>query len=147
MFLQETYELYDVIKYDNATTLDHTDNFWTSASNITRGDEYSTIDNLVLYSLISGDVFIELDIKTTMTSAGQLLFIATDSSSIRPLTVSECGLTQNTWGHVKLKIADNKLSVVGGSVSDVDVTGYKRFRVRASSGNQTYFKNVKIYSA
>ena len=147
MFQSETYELYDVIKYDNATTLDHTDNFWTSASNITRGDEYSTIDNLVLYSLISGDVFIELDMKTTMTSAGQLLFIATDSSSIRPLTVSECGLTQNTWGHVKLKIADNKLSVVGGSVSDVDVTGYKRFRVRASSENQTYFKNVKIYSA
>ena len=149
--LQETYGLWDTLKYDNATLSDHTDSFWASVTNITRNDTYSTIGSesstINIYSAITGDICIEFDVKTNTFSTGTVARITNGSSTVlADLTRQALNLNQNEWTHFKLTIEDNKLSVDGTSVTDVDITDYDRFNFRSNTNYSIDFKNIRIYS-
>lgn len=149
MFQSETYEVFDCVKYDNATSTDHNDGAWENSSLINRGDEYSTIGSssvIAVYSSISDDICIELDLRTDTFSTGTVIRIAQGSSTIlADLTRQVLNLNQNEWKHIKLTINNNKLTVDGTSITDVDVTGYNRFYLRSNSNYNIDFKNFKIY--
>lgn len=150
--LIETFVCYDVIKFDNATSTDHNDNVWASATNITRNDEYSTIgqsgSTVMIYSSITGDICIECDVRTNTFNKGTVIRILEDSSTIlSDLTRQVLNMNQNEWKHIKLTISDNKLTVDGTSIVDEDITGYNRFYFRSNSGYNIDFKNFKVYSA
>lgn len=140
------------MKYDNATTDDHTDSFWASVTNITRNDTYSSIGSesstVTIYSSITGDICIELDVKTNTFATGTVIRITNGSSTVlADLTRQVLDLNQNEWKHVKITIRDNKLSVDGTDVTNIDVTGYNRFYFRSNSGYSIDFKDIRIYSA
>lgn len=137
------------MKYDNATSTDHNDGAWENSSSINRGDEYSTIGSssvIAVYSSISDDICIELDLRTDTFSTGTVIRIAQGSSTIlADLTRQVLNLNQDEWKHIKLTINNNKLTVDGTSITDVDVTGYNRFYLRSNSNYNIDFKNFKIY--
>ena len=137
------------MKYDHATSTDHNDGAWENSSSINRGDEYSTIGSssvIAVYSSISDDICIELDLRTDTFSTGTVIRIVQGSSTIlADLTRQVLNLNQDEWKHIKLTISENQLSVDGTSITDVDVTGYNRFYLRSNSNYNIDFKNFKIY--
>ena len=150
MFVSETYDLWDTLKYDNATLTNHNDSFWVSATDITRNDEDSSITissgSVNIFSDISGDISIELDLKSDMPTSQNIFYIRRSSVTLSSYTLLALGMTENAWKHLKINIKNNLLSIEGTSITNVDVTGYNQFSVRARVGNITYFKNCKIYS-
>lgn len=151
-FLQETYAIGDYLKYDNATQSDHADSFWVSVTNITRNESdsiiTSTSGNIFCHSNIGANTVIELDLKSTMGSASNVLYFTNNSgNTIKSFTLSNLGMTANTWKHLKITIVDSKVTVDGTSISEEDITGYTRLSPRVSADNTTYFKNLKVYSA
>lgn len=148
MFLSETFDVYDCTKYDNATQSSHNDDMWNSVSNLNRGVEYSYFGSsspLLLYTSITGDVCIEIDVMTDAGLTEQLLSIREDSSLLRNLTLERLGMTSNTWKTVKLYIQNNILTVDGITGSEYDVTGFTRLFIRSGTNYTTYFRNLKIY--
>lgn len=117
---------------------------------MTRGDEYTIItrdgNEVLKYTAIEGDIAIEMDLMTSMSNSGQLLSIRNGSTNIQAITAANCGMTTDIWKHIKITIKDSKLSIVDGTLSDVNVTGFNRLYVRSASTYQTCFKNLKIYS-
>lgn len=121
---------------------------WNSVSNLNRGDEYSYFGSsspLLLYTSITGNICIEIDVMTDMGLTEQLLSIRTDTSSLRNLTLERLGMTSNTWKTVKLYIQNNILTVDGITGSEYDVTGFTRLVIRSGTNYTTYFRNLKIY--
>lgn len=150
MFLQETFVVYDCIKFDIGTLLEHTDSIWNNMNYITRYDEYSTIysesSEALKYTTITGDIIIELDVMSNLSSQGTFLSIRNGTTILRNVSLSNVSMTTNEWKHLKIKIEDGLLSIENSSITDVDVTGFNRLFLRASANYSTSFKNLKIYS-
>ena len=147
--LSSTYSIYDVLKYDMGTEANPNDSFWASVSNIARGEEYSSIGSssvMTAYSEISGDIIIECDLKTDTFGGGTVIRIQQDSNVLSDLTRQTLSMNQNEWTHIKMIISDNKLTVNGTDISNVDITGFNRMYLRANANYHIYFKNFKIYS-
>ena len=148
--LQETYEVWDTLKYDNGTSIDHNDSVWESVTQINRGEEYSTITDTVTstgYISITGDTIIEADVSTTMSSGGTIIVIRSQSANLKTFSVNNCGMTTNTWKHLKIIIKNNKLTIENTSIINEDITDCAYFVLRASAKYHVYFKNIRIYSA
>ena len=146
--IEETYTVYDSIKYDKATILDHTDSFWASTSTITRNNEYSSIGSSsgtqLAYTQISGNIGIELDVRTNTFNTGTVIRLTQGSSTtLADLTRQVLGLNQNEWKHIRLSIIDNTLYFEDTSI---DITGFNRFYFRSNSGYGIDFKNITVYS-
>lgn len=148
--LIETFVLYDVLNYDNGTQASYNNGAWRNPTTIVRDVEYSTVGSsdsvMALFSAINGNICIEIDVKTNTFSNGSVLRINNSSSTVlAELTRTVLGMAQNEWKHIKLTIIDNKLTVDGTSVSNVDVTGYDRFYIRSNQSYSVNFKNYKLY--
>ena len=140
----QVFDVYDCLKYDIATTSKHTDDMWNGS--ISRGSEYSTITGNTRYTTMSGDVGIELDLMSSMDGHGQLIVFRSGSTLIKALSLSDCGMTSDTWKHIKITIKDNLLTVDGTSIIDEDIEGYNRFYLRAIAEETINFKNLVIYT-
>ena len=147
--LQETFVVYDCLKYDIGTIADHNDSIWSSLNGMTREAEYTTLygTGAIARSVsINGDIIIELDVMTDMYGTGTIFRISNDGTYLSTPSVNDCGLTTNNWKHIKMRIKDNLFSIDDSSISNVDVTGFNQFSIRSAGNYHTYFKNLKIYS-
>lgn len=136
-----------ILAKDNGTIASHNDTFWDSVDNISRGNEYSTITSnsqVIKYTTITGDIIIELDVKSNLSVAGTFAQIRMGTTILKGLTLEECGMERDVWKHLKINIQSNKLSVDGTSVEDVDVTGFNRFYLRSAANYEVCFKNIKV---
>lgn len=152
IFLQETYEIWDTIKYDNGTLADHND-IWDNLNYMSRGDEYTTLyssDYTVnRYTSITDDTIIEFDVMTDMGSGGQWGSIRQDNTPLLSLTNNPLNLSADNWHHIKIVVDNGDCTVSNTENSNTitgSVSGVNRLYLRASSNYHTYFKNLRIYS-
>ena len=136
--------------YDKGTISHHNDSIWNNISNITRGNEYTSIGGITSivnrFISVSGDINIELDLMSDASINSQILQISKDSMSgtFVNFSLSHLGMSTNEWKHLKITIKDSKLSIDGiGTVYDLG--DYNRFHLRASANDNTCFKNLRVY--
>ena len=148
--MQETFVVYDCIKYDVGTIADHNDSIWNSLVGVTRDDEYTVFNYTGIvnrFVQITGDIIIELDLMSDMARGGSVSSIRdSGTTNLQVFSLANLGMTTNNWKHLIIRIEDNLLSIDDTSISGVDITGFAEFGIRASANYHTYFKNLKIYS-
>lgn len=165
--LQETFVVWDTIKYDNATTSDHTD-IWTKGNGsdnakLERKTEYTEFSEIVtgtdciLYTQITHECTIEFDIQIVSTdysrqwgALGQSANANTRSSLFIPLSKRD-----GDWHHVTIvftngtgtfQIDNETPTILNVNNYDSSMNMYFRFL----TGNEITginFKNFKVYSA
>ena len=141
--------VWDTLIFDRGTTDSHNDSIWNNTNYITRGEEYSTIFNensgVSKFIAITGDINIELDIRTSMEMTEQLFRINNTGTTLKDITGNDCRMTTNEWKRIRIIILDNKLTVEDGTITNYDVTGFNRLYIRLLANQQNQFKNLMIY--
>lgn len=150
--LQETYGVWDTIKYDNATSDSHTDSIWSSLTYLTRYDEYSTLtdsDIELMYTSITDNTCIEVDVNVNETNSARFISIRNDSKEVQGFSKNSLGISNNGWYHLLIKLNNGEYQVfVNGTdktPSTHTISTFNRFYFRNSADNSVSFKNLKIY--
>lgn len=161
IFLQETYEVYDCLKYDIATIDNHND-IWTLGNNgspkLERKTSYSTLSELIsgtdawILTQALRSCVIEFDVQITSTDYTRAFcqYGQTPNSQTRrdiPIITQD-----NDWHHYKLELTDGTVVVSSEGTSrtytlanyDATMDMYFRFRT-INEITEINFKNFVIY--
>ena len=144
--------MWDTLFNDMGTIEHHNDEIWNDTTYLTRGTEYSTFfnenGNAIPYFEVSGDISIEFDIMTDMSASAGLFMIRKDTATRKQVTLSNLGLSNDTFHHIIIKIK-NDIATISNTTNTntitATVTDYNRFCFRSASNYRTSFKNLVIY--
>ena len=160
MVLQETYEVFDTIKYDNATISSHNDIWEDITGSFVRGADYTTLTEETLeisayaYTDITSDTIIDFDILQAEGGINRAFAHILQNTSGR-VTVRlddlSSSATTNNWYKVRLIVTDNNLRVINRETEEYNdktiSNTFNRFRFATSNDIESiYFKNFKVYS-
>lgn len=150
----ETYDLYDCIKYDLATTANHND-IWDTQP--TRGASYSTYspatgatDATLRYCTIpQQDICIEFDIYVKIDSGANFLSVRYGTTGISVANKTDLGIGNQTWYHIKWEIVNGQATWTNtdtGKTKSVTIENYNRFYFRFDVTEYISFKNFIVYA-
>lgn len=161
MFLQETYEVWDTLKFDNGTSTSHNDIWSDNTEALTRASEYSTLkeggsSNVVLgLTIPSSNIRIEFDLYQADGGNTDFFYQFNQSGAYKNGgSVCHLGKSLNQWNHIVIDLpsssgyhllSDGVNTPVQRSMT-WDTTSNILFRLW-TAGNMTElrFKNFKVY--
>jgi len=151
MVLQETYELKDGTFVDIGTSTSYT--AWATTNNITvnRSTTETTLTQTDTssfgymwqsFSTIT-DIIFEFDVYTTDRSY-TLCSFRDGGTVVRAISGTTAGLTDNTWGHVKLTLKDGKV-YVNDATTGTSISTWNRLYITLNNGMTIKYKNFVVY--
>ncbi len=157
MFLQETYEVMDTIKYDNGTSSDHNDIWTSSRGTLNRASEYTSLEissgesyQMTYLNLTNTDNFIiEFDAMFDCTDSNNAEIQFRNSSWTILRTYKLSSYTKDTWTNIRFEFQDGYIKKFINGVQEgnaLAITGVGMFLLqRYTDDNYIYFKNFKYY--
>ena len=148
--------LYDCLKYDSGKDPGYNNSMWSSATNLNRGAEYTTIQpttTVTVYTAINqlDDFRIEIDLNVQANNSSSLASIRSGTGGVLAQVRKDSFntlLSNNNWYHVYFTVRNNTCTVtceeVEGSVV-ADVTNAARFYIRAGADETVRYKDLRIY--
>lgn len=161
IFLQETYEVWDTLKFDNGTSTSHNDIWSDNTEALTRASEYSTLkeggsSNVILgLTIPSSNIRIEFDLYQADGGNTDFFYQFNQSGAYKNGgSVDHLGKSLNQWNHIVIDLpsssgyhllSDGVNTPVQRSMT-WDTTSNILFRLW-TAGNMTElrFKNFKVY--
>lgn len=151
IILQETFVITDGTFVDIGTSTNY--RTWASTNNLTisRSPTESTLTQTDTSSLAYmwqsfspiTDIIFEFDVYTT-DSSYTLCSFRDGGTVVRTVSGTGAGLTDNTWGHVKLTLKDGKV-YVNDATTGTSISTWNRLYITLNNGMTVKYKNFVVY--